>query len=857
MSEQPLVSIITPSHGRPQFLPLIYGCVKAQQMGDYEWLVLDDSPAPSEFMATLADPRVVYMHVPDRLSIGKKRNMLVERARGEIIAHFDDDDFYAEHYLIDMLGAFFENKADFIKLDSFFLFSLIHDVFAYWNLRDIVGPHYLLGNELMQLVNFDETNNAIWRDNYLGYGFAYLYRKEVWRHVQFPDQDWNEDAIFARGALERFGVLGIDDTDFVALHILHAGNSSRCIPQNVLPGFLRDTLFPGINDYLAAIGEQGTGAPRPATQARAASSAAPPPTAAVAPKGRARICLNMIVKDEAHVIRRCLASVKDVIDYWIIVDTGSSDGTQGIIRDFMRDVPGELLERPWVDFGRNRSEAIEAARDKGDYLLFIDADEVLERDRPFPPLDKDYYRMKTRLGAIAYDRVQLVNARLRWRFVGVVHEYPWCPEARSEGVLEGMRIKSAHEGSRSRDPLKFRKDAALLETALEAEPDNLRYVFYLAQSYREAGELERAIGTYERRLAMAGWIDERWYSQYQIAVLKERRMVDWQAVLAEYLKAFELCPDRAEPLFAVARHYMEARQFETADMFLARAARIPYPSGDRLFVEHEVYRFSIPIEQAVCAYWLGRHGDAVRINNALLQRSDLPEAYVEMAVRNRRSSLDAMHPPPAAAEPGAASRIAVVVPFSNPGPNFRKCVESLLEQEGLDFEMLFIDDGSTDGSIGVVPVGMPRVRLIRGEKRRGIASTIIGDFARAPHPDGDGRVVVGLEGGDWLADAHALRRVGEIYAATGCRAMYSQYRHGNGARGQALPYADAASFSARIGPEYRPGLMSWRADAMASLGTDALRPGAGLDALFDRIIEGVGFAATYFADDALCVRASA
>ena len=63
------------------------------------------------------------------------------------------------------------------------------------------------------------------------------------------------------------------------------------------------------------------------------------------------LCLNMIVKDEAHVIRRCLDSVRSHLAHWTIVDTGSTDGTQEIIRSHLRDLPGELHERPWRESG--------------------------------------------------------------------------------------------------------------------------------------------------------------------------------------------------------------------------------------------------------------------------------------------------------------------------------------------------------------------------------------------------------------------------------------------------------------------------------------------------------------------------
>jgi glycosyltransferase involved in cell wall biosynthesis len=139
---------------------------------------------------------------------------------------------------------------------------------------------------------------------------------------------------------------------------------------------------------------------------------------------RQSFCLNMIVKHEAPVIRRCLDSVRPVIDYWVIVDTGSTDGTQDIIRKHLGDLPGELIERPWVDFAHNRSEALDLARGRADYLLVIDADETLEITEGFemPRLSADSYDIEVRCGGFTCARKQLLRNSLPCSQVG--RKYP-------------------------------------------------------------------------------------------------------------------------------------------------------------------------------------------------------------------------------------------------------------------------------------------------------------------------------------------------------------------------------------------------------------------------------------------------
>lgn len=240
----PLVSIITPTYLRDDFLPGIRQCVQSQTLRDIEWLVADDSPQRSAHFNTADDARIRYFHLPQKLSVGEKRNMLVERAQGEIIVQFDDDDYYAPNYVHTMLNALNSGGHDLVNLRAWFLFDQRHRFFGFWDLMQKDGLHFALGRERAELMMFDSKNDDSFKDNHLGYGFGWIYRKAVWTQSPFPHVDWNEDGQFALKAREKFRMGGHQDNHGICLHILHGGNTSRVFPQFQLPLFMVEEYFP-------------------------------------------------------------------------------------------------------------------------------------------------------------------------------------------------------------------------------------------------------------------------------------------------------------------------------------------------------------------------------------------------------------------------------------------------------------------------------------------------------------------------------------------------------------------------------------------------------------------------------------
>lgn len=243
----PLVSVITPTHGRAAFLRGAWHCLQAQTHRHWEWLILDDSPQPDPWLSTRPDDRIRYRHDPLRATIGAKRNHLMGEARGEYIAHFDDDDYYSPTYLEEMVAVIAREGVDMANLCAWYLYDARHDFLGFWDLRTTTGLHYGCYQDGLKIFSLNAGNNAAFADNHLGYGFSYVYRRELARRARFGDVSWNEELAFRESARGACRLAGVQDRPGLALHILHTGSSSSCFPQYHLPTFLLPTLFPGLS----------------------------------------------------------------------------------------------------------------------------------------------------------------------------------------------------------------------------------------------------------------------------------------------------------------------------------------------------------------------------------------------------------------------------------------------------------------------------------------------------------------------------------------------------------------------------------------------------------------------------------
>lgn len=294
------------------------------------------------------------------------------------------------------------------------------------------------------------------------------------------------------------------------------------------------------------------------------------------------ICLNMIVKDEAHIIVNTFDMLLRYFkfSYWVICDTGSTDGTQKLINDYFREkkIPGALLEHEWDGFGVNRTLALKAAFNKSDYLLIFDADDKIEGELILPNLlTKDKYHLRFGPHTVYY-RPLLINNRKKWSFgERKLHEYLFSEESgkvtEEELSSNSYYLTSGRTGKRSQDPDKYLKDALVLESeyALRGDP---RDCYYCAQSYKDyCGELknrpnsdsrlekyrQKAIEWFNKQIAINDehvWWQERYISCLYLGDLY-REIHQYEKAVNTYLKGQYYDQDRIECALEAAFVYKD------------------------------------------------------------------------------------------------------------------------------------------------------------------------------------------------------------------------------------------------------------------------------------------------------------
>lgn len=358
--------------------------------------------------------------------------------------------------------------------------------------------------------------------------------------------------------------------------------------------------------------------------------------------------LSMIVKNEAHVIERCLESIAPFIQYWVICDTGSTDNTKEVIQKFFdkKKIPGEIVDLAWQGFGKTRSQALAMCKGKMKYAWMIDADDsVVGRPIIPSPMVHDGYGLKIKRGDFTWYRNHIFRLDADWFYEGILHEYANCKKMpfSAPRIQGNYHIEARTEGARNvgvSPQEKYLKDAEVLLDALTNEnsphysPNNSRYVFYLAQSYFDSGDFAQARDWYIKRAQLGGWEEEVFYSMYRIGICCCLVNAPWHICHDAFLQAWAYRPGRAEPLWQLSRLYRNNGNPRLAYIYAKAAFDIPFPEHDILFLSHDLWDWSLLDEIGATAYYVNKFEEGLAAYTLMLKQGRCPKEHLDRVNAN-------------------------------------------------------------------------------------------------------------------------------------------------------------------------------------------------------------------------------
>jgi hypothetical protein len=354
------------------------------------------------------------------------------------------------------------------------------------------------------------------------------------------------------------------------------------------------------------------------------------------------ICFATMCKNEALCIKETLESVYKYIDYWVVEDTGSTDETCQIVTDFFKEknIPGELHVDEWKGFDHNKTLLFNYCYLKSDYILHVDADDLIEGDFKFDASDagKLSYTCWTRRNnnAMQYKVQLMFNNSYRWKFCGVAHTTIKCLDKHnlSDGTLchYNFHLNSRDFGNRGVDPEKYYKDALKLQTqffdtlVIDEDGLNSRSVFYTANSYRDAHKLEEAAKWYSLYLKLKNtWIEEQYISYLQLTQILRTLKKDSNVIINLYEQGIKLIPDRAECFYSYGQYLNHIKKYDLAVKILKMGKSISLEKSKKnylLFINETHYEKYFNDELSVSYYWLGLYNESIELIITMLNDDD-------------------------------------------------------------------------------------------------------------------------------------------------------------------------------------------------------------------------------------------
>jgi len=379
------------------------------------------------------------------------------------------------------------------------------------------------------------------------------------------------------------------------------------------------------------------------------------------------VALTMIVRNESRVIERCLRSALPLIDSYVICDTGSTDDTVELIKEVLIGLPGVVHERPWIDFGHNRTELAELAHGTAKFHLLLDADMTISVDGDLPTLECGVAYLARHRGEVDYLSHRMIDGTHPWTWIGATHERLGSSRPFRNELLECLSVVH-HDDGADAGAARLVRDREFMEREFRENPDDPRTIFYFGLVVLKGREWVLARELLTRRVeSMDGREDERYYAA--VKLIQVARATGGDVVVAAR-RAIMIDGSRAEGWIGLARALQQSGDARQALEAARMASTCPVPATAS-FVEPGASTWRADTEIAHCAFKSGLASEAVAAATRVLDSPESPPRFRKLAhelgdlawlqsgvgLKPRVSRRTRRRPSPAVLEPNAVWRI--------------------------------------------------------------------------------------------------------------------------------------------------------------------------------------------------------
>lgn len=358
-----------------------------------------------------------------------------------------------------------------------------------------------------------------------------------------------------------------------------------------------------------------------------------------------KLAVLLMVKDEEKTIETTLKTLPNIVDGLIVYDTGSTDNTVQIIKDFCMEAGIKTLikEGKFIDFATSRNIMLDSADayEEFDFFLILDSNDQVRNIEGLKEFLSDtledtfYITRACQYGdkVHRFKDVKLIRRGCGWRYHGKVHEYI---DGKGDPVILPTDLELFQ--NRDQDVEKSRKryvrDLQILQEEYQKNKTP-RTIYYLARTHHSLGNTTEAIKYFSERARVgAGNWEEAYHSMYQCGLFSE----DWVSKRRWFMEAWEL-GHRVEPLLRMAEYYRSQKDVASMYMMVKMACDLPFPRDHVLDVNHEDYDYTRWHLLGLCGFYYRKWEDGELGSELAYKCKDLQVDRQMLAVYLQRKNI--------------------------------------------------------------------------------------------------------------------------------------------------------------------------------------------------------------------------